>query len=353
MYLYVCMDLCINQTAPPMTTAELMAGSGMKFVHATKRGQQGIEGDLEKSRKKLLEFGFVDKTNLEVDPESGTSLRFQFEKTLEENETLQEYKKINEKTQNESGKAFDEWIALKQLKDHAVKYLADIAVPQLPPDDEYIVGATRAESKSNIKTVIYRDPAVADCIEFGKSMKRVDRSLFPEWSKWCAEIIPVSNASILWDSFFPKSCDVHSVLGSQVRETFLRILKPGLNVKETFKRFAEQKLQRREKNEGMQYRGEDRTKQLNEMSLTRKEMTQLLLDIGVSMKPYEINALIDAFDENGDGVVSMQEFIAFAGPRRAMNAGALSSLSQKCCFRTTCKKVDFILFYFIRSDILD
>lgn len=35
------------------TTVELMAGSGLKYVHATNKGRKGVEGDLEKSRMKV------------------------------------------------------------------------------------------------------------------------------------------------------------------------------------------------------------------------------------------------------------------------------------------------------------
>lgn len=38
-------------TKGPQTTVELMAGSGLKYVHATNKGRNGGEGDLEKSRK--------------------------------------------------------------------------------------------------------------------------------------------------------------------------------------------------------------------------------------------------------------------------------------------------------------
>jgi hypothetical protein len=37
----------------PLTTAELMAGSGLKYVHATGKGRQGVDGDLEKSRRQV------------------------------------------------------------------------------------------------------------------------------------------------------------------------------------------------------------------------------------------------------------------------------------------------------------
>ncbi len=35
------------------STIELMAGSGLKYVHATNKGRKGVEGDLEKSRKQV------------------------------------------------------------------------------------------------------------------------------------------------------------------------------------------------------------------------------------------------------------------------------------------------------------
>ncbi len=38
------------------STVELMAGSGLKFVHATSKGRKGVEGDLEKSRNMVSVF---------------------------------------------------------------------------------------------------------------------------------------------------------------------------------------------------------------------------------------------------------------------------------------------------------
>ena len=37
----------------PRTTVELMAGSGLKYVHATDKGRNGMAGDLERSRDKV------------------------------------------------------------------------------------------------------------------------------------------------------------------------------------------------------------------------------------------------------------------------------------------------------------
>lgn len=45
-----------------------MAGSGLKYVHATDKGRNGMMGDLERSREKVLLPSFIllinDVTNL-------------------------------------------------------------------------------------------------------------------------------------------------------------------------------------------------------------------------------------------------------------------------------------------------
>lgn len=59
-----------------------------------------------------------------------------------------------------------------------------------------------------------------------------------------------------------------------------------------------------------------------------------------------MNALIDAFDANGDGVVTLVEFLEFTGPMRDKNSGVVTTLKNKCCWRTTCQKVsrNFVLY---------
>lgn len=37
----------------PTTTVDLMAGMGLKYVHATSKGRKGQMGDLEKSREQV------------------------------------------------------------------------------------------------------------------------------------------------------------------------------------------------------------------------------------------------------------------------------------------------------------
>jgi hypothetical protein len=45
------------------STVQLMAGTGLKFVHANNKGRKGVEGDLEKSRKLVSDNSVRDNFN--------------------------------------------------------------------------------------------------------------------------------------------------------------------------------------------------------------------------------------------------------------------------------------------------
>jgi len=48
---------------------------------------------------------------------------------------------------------------------------------------------------------------------------------------------------------------------------------------------------------------------LSEVSLNKTQMSKLLLQMGVAMKEKEMEALIEAFDADGDGVITLTEFV--------------------------------------------
>ena len=67
-------------------------------------------------------------------------------------------------------------------------------------------------------------------------------------------------------------------------------------------------------------------------------MTTLLVEMGVSLKSHQLRVLVDAFDADGDGVVTLNEFLSFTGPKRDKHSGAMQAMSSaKCCWLTTCK----------------
>jgi hypothetical protein len=54
------------------------------------------------------------------------------------------------------------------------------------------------------------------CIDVGRAMKKVDRTTFLDWAKWCEGVFNINTAMVLWDFFAPISCDVHCASYSQV-----------------------------------------------------------------------------------------------------------------------------------------
>jgi Ca2+-binding EF-hand superfamily protein len=55
---------------------------------------------------------------------------------------------------------------------------------------------------------------------------------------------------------------------------------------------------------------------LSEVSLNKANMSKLLISMGVAMKEKEMEALIEAFDSNGDGVVTLSEFLVRIFPNQ-------------------------------------
>lgn len=45
-----------NKNHIASTTLEIMRGQGMKYVHAITDGRQGVEGDLEKSKRQIKRY---------------------------------------------------------------------------------------------------------------------------------------------------------------------------------------------------------------------------------------------------------------------------------------------------------
>jgi hypothetical protein len=154
----------------------------------------------------------------------------------------------------------------------------------------------------------------------------------------------------LWESFEPMACDIHSASYSQARDTFLKLAnRPGLDFRATFNEFADRTLNRKvnrivEKegrmshDEKLEYTTKVRNDLKADLTLSKEEMTALLVEMGVVLKPHQMRVLVDAFDADGDGVVTLNEFLSFTGPKRDKHGGAMQAMnSAKCCWLTTCK----------------
>lgn len=327
-------------------------------MHATAKGMQGRDGDLERSRKQLMQKGYLAKENFDEDD------MHDFKEKVRNNPTLKEIEANQKKAAEDSAKAYEEWSDMKSNREQAIRSLSLIP----PPEIENRGDTVGYESAVTNALCLLSDHSLEDVIEIGELLKKVDRTLFTEWYRWCnSKITEVDTktklsanvtasvavaasttepkkalsyqfASALWDYFAPQACDVHSAVSSQVRDTFMKLLRPGFDYKAAFHQHAE-KLWRRQVARTGNEDEEEKEKMISNIALGRKEMTKLLHNMGISMKKNEINALIDVFDANGDGVVTMSEFLAVMGPMRDKNSGALAAIKSKCCWRTTCKVI--------------
>ena len=76
---------------------------------------------------------------------------------------------------------------------------------------------------------------------------------------------------------------------------------------------------------------------LSEIALSKEDMNKLLLSMGILLKETEMRTLIDAFDSNNDGVVTIMEFLDFTGVKKDKRGGNNIAMSQRCCWLSTCK----------------
>lgn len=131
------------------------------------------------------------------------------------------------------------------------------------------------------------------------------------------------------------------------------------------------RLEGAEKREFEEQLESKRKEWLSEVSLNKANMSKLLLSMGVAMKEKELEALIEAFDANGDGVVTLSEFLVstfltlyseitlinittmiivtceqdFVGPKRDKRGGTLLALGQRCSWVTTCQVTGMVNSY--------
>ncbi len=240
----------------PRTTADLMLHSGARHVHAI---SSGPFGDLEASRHRLLEMGYVDKRNFDEAVDPGA-----YDREKEENITLLDTLERRRIANLTKGKAYNNWSSMKEAREQALLFLKNIDLPVLPSSQpnlapEKLLNADRAggipttkpptappsyfakygviskhmkesntasalnisaglRSSSTYDNSSANGPAAIKlAIEVGRALKKVDRTLLQEWAKWCEPIIPANSASVMWDFFYPSCCDLHGMFGTEVQ----------------------------------------------------------------------------------------------------------------------------------------
>lgn len=184
-----------------------MIGTGLKYVHAINRGQQGKVGDLERSQKMIAD-----------------SYRSHEENQMQLQEVGQ--------------KAFDEWTMLKENRDIAARSLSLLKPPEIETVLSEMDEMVQVSPHCNLTP---RD--LKYVVQVGVLLKKVDRSLFSDWYKWAntnssadrenlrksisASLSKKPSSELpcaisyffgiaIWDYLEPTCCDVHSSMNSQV-----------------------------------------------------------------------------------------------------------------------------------------
>lgn len=151
-------------------------------------------------------MGHVLKENF--DPED----RDMYRRELKENTFLKEKVELEKKMKEENAKAFDEWVEQKEMREQAIKCLNLIPKPESTSAEE----SKHHSIYSQTTTKRYDPEAVRESIDIGKALKKVDRTLYAEWAKWADKVFSANITMVMWDSFPPTACDVHSSAYSQV-----------------------------------------------------------------------------------------------------------------------------------------
>ncbi|KAF0689453.1 Aste57867_19105 [Aphanomyces stellatus] len=299
----------------PSCAVELMRGSGLKYVHAMSEGFQGRGGDLDKCREVLIKKGHVFKSNFNMqDPDSTFSEdRYHFEKQAKDPKA----KEGAVSREDGSKESYAAWMAAKARRDKAVAFLDHMTKPKdMEPE---AAPATRWE-------------------DVGRALKGIDRGLLVTWMTWSEGFMSQGRCRILWESFPPIACDVHST-SSAIRDIFLKLLhRKEVNYKDAFLKFAAKKHSKAVKNGLADEDMKDEDKLQTYAQMNTKEFTKFLAVLGILLQPEECDRVVEYFDGNGDGTITIQEFLAVTGEERPAQCHGDTEMALKdvCMWETVC-----------------
>ena len=258
-------DIRAKEKGAPRTTTDLMISSGLKQVHANYgKGKPDPYEDLKNSRRRLKEMGFVNRENFDDnddpdDPFDKTRFKDEYDKNI----TMLDRKERKRLQDLTKGKAYEAWASLKEAREQALIYLNAVSKPtndggvenstdepkkkvnmhragggptsrppSLPPSyfrsrnpdgfrDRASANAIKPYSGSTdhvgaISTGGNVSSSLSDVIKVGKALKKVDRTLFNEWRRWADNVISPHVATVMWDFFYPRTCDLHGMVGTEV-----------------------------------------------------------------------------------------------------------------------------------------
>lgn len=359
-------DIRPKEAGAPQTTTDLMINSGMKQVHANYgKGKPDPFVDLKESRRRLMEMGFVHKDNFdETDDPDNPFDKTRYSEHKTQNITLLDRKERQRLQELSKGKAYDAWAAEKEAREQALIYLTAIPKP-VNTGDSNVQGSptskvnshraggaptsrppvlppsfAKSNGSSNLRDSVSanaikpyaasangdrggsnnQNARLSDVIKIGQALKKIDRTLFNNWSKWADGMVTPAVAAVMWDFFYPRTCDLHGMVGTEVcvssylphssvgvlmniflaqaKNSFLRVLYANPKFAEfmdhpyvfTYREFVPEKWRRRERlmENKSNLSNEEKRNFLFQAPLTRDEFSKLLLDMGVLMTGMEL-----------------------------------------------------------------
>ena len=168
-------------TAGASSTAELMATSGLRYIHALKEGP-----DLQKSKKDIMKMGYLSKENF---PEEDRDLY------LEEKQKRKVEKQKLEQAKAEKDKQLGNWADQKGKKERARKLLTLLECP--------VVGYSTSDSTASRARGHESEEGVIFAVNVGRALKKIDYTLIDNWAQWCTGMISFNTCLLLWDYFEP------------------------------------------------------------------------------------------------------------------------------------------------------
>ncbi|CAN0215034.1 unnamed protein product, partial [Ectocarpus sp. 12 AP-2014] len=174
-------------------------------------------------------------------------------------------------------------------------------------------------------------------LQVGRALKSVDARLLSDWTAWARGNFPPAHCQAVWDALEPRSCDTHSTSYSATRETFLKLLRPGVDYREAFHKVVRRRLRKAGAGSGQRFDDNDKLES-EDLVLSRRELRQLLTkELGILMRGEEMRRLVDSFDTNEDRLVRWEDFEKLTGGvREAVRGDAAKRLEKRCVWETTC-----------------
>ena len=179
--------------------------------------------------------------------------------------------------------------------------------------------------------------------DIGRLLKIVDRALLDEWVEWSRGFgVSYYICNVLWDSFEPIGCDVHTSYFSLVRQALSKVLRPGLDYKAAAERMQVS---------SSPVFSTPRTEltlcgclcllQLDEedSKIDKRDLKSMLTYLGIRLNHEELRMVMSAFRQDEQGKIRAKEFVEFTTSDEPSGLNdTRQRLHNKCVWESACPK---------------